>query len=175
MCEPSSVLTVTVTGLSVALIAVTLPCASTVTYAGALLVHVTFLFVAFSGSTVATNVSVSPSTLDSSVLLRETLSTLITFAVTVTAHVAVCEPSSVVTVTVTGLSVALTAVTLPCASTVTYSGSLLVHVTFLFVAFSGSTVATNVSVFPSTNVVLSLLKDTPVTATIISFGRTSIV
>jgi hypothetical protein len=66
--------------------------------------------------------------------------------VTVTVHVDVLFPSSVVTVIVA--VPASTAVTVPLALTVATDVLLLVHVTFLFVAFDGLIYETIVSVFP---------------------------
>ncbi len=73
---PSTVLTV----ISVvpALTATTLPFASTVAIVESTADHVTFLFVAFAGKTVAVKVSVAPTTSDNVVLLSATLSGLIT-------------------------------------------------------------------------------------------------
>ncbi len=73
---PSTVLTV----ISVvpALTATTFPLVSTVAMVESLDDHVTFLFVAFAGKTVAVRVSFAPTTSDNVVLLSATLSGLIT-------------------------------------------------------------------------------------------------
>jgi len=74
--------------------------------------------------------------------------------VTVSAHSALLFPSTVFTVIF--VVPALTATTLPFVSTVAMVESLDDHVTFLFVAFAGKTVAVRVSFAPTTsdNVVL---------------------
>ena len=82
--------------------------------------------------------------------------------VTVTAQDAVLFPSAVVTVIVAIPS--FIAVTLPSWFTVTIPSLEEVHVTALLVAFSGATIADNVSVLPSTNDMELLLRITPVTA-----------
>ena len=82
--------------------------------------------------------------------------------VTVTEQVAVLFPSAVVTVIVA--EPAATAVTVPFA-TVAFVESLDVHVTFLFVALDGVTVAVNVSDPPTASERLLLLRVTPVTET----------
>ena len=104
-----------------------------------LLVHVTFLFVALLGLTVAVNDSVFPLAKFNEVLFSLTLSTAIVGSVTVTLQVAVLFPSSVVAVIVA--VPAAIAVTLPVKSTVATLELLLVHVTFLFVAFVGTTIS----------------------------------
>jgi hypothetical protein len=86
--------------------------------------------------------------------------TAIVVVVTVTAQVAVLFPSAVVTVMVP--LPAATAVTVP-FDTVAILLLLEVHVTFLFVALAGATVAVNVSVLPTRIVVDVLLSVTPVT------------
>ena len=158
---PSSV--VTVIFASPSLTAVTLPLPSTVAIFVLSDFHVTFLLVAFSGATVATNVTVPPTVSVCAVLSSLTPVTATLPFVTVTLQVAVLLPSSVVTVIFASPS--LTPFTLPLASTVAISVLSDFHVTFLLVAPSGETVATNVSVPPtvSERVVLSSL--TPVTAT----------
>jgi hypothetical protein len=124
-------------------IAVTVP-PDTVVMAGALLLHVTFLFVALEGEMVAVKVSVLPTVRDSVLLFRDTpvTATLAEAGVTVTEHVAVLLPSTVVTV-ITVLPAA-TAVTVP-PDTVATAGAPLLHVTFLFEALEGVMVAVNVS------------------------------
>ena len=73
---------------------------------------------------------------------------------TVSAHSALLFPSTVFTVIF--VVPALTATTLPFVSTVAIVESTADHVTFLFVAFAGKTVAVRVSFAPTTsdNVVL---------------------
>jgi hypothetical protein len=88
--------------------------------------------------------------------------TAVVGALTVTLQVAVLLPSSVVTVMVA--VPALTAVIVP-PDTVATVGALVLHVTFLFVALEGATVAVNVSILPTVIVVDDLFKDTPVTST----------
>ena len=68
-------------------------------------------------------------------------------AVTVTTHVAVLFPSTVLTVIVE--VPAATPVTTPALETVATEVALEVQVTFLFVALEGLTVATNVTVLPT--------------------------
>ena len=111
-----------------------------------LLLQPTFLFVALLGLIVAIKVVVSPSVNDTCVLSNEMLET---FALTVMLQIAVFPPSSVVTVIV--VVPAFNAVTLPSA-TIATEVSLLVQVTFLFVAFSGVMFANNVSISPSNKV-----------------------
>ena len=63
-----------------------------------------------------------------------------------------------------------TAVTRPFGSTVATLVSSLDHVTDLSVAPSGLTVAVSVSVSPTVNVVVVLLRDTPVTSTVVGLA-----
>ena len=86
-------------------------------------------------------------------------------AVTVTVHVAVLLPSTVLTVIV-AVPAAIAVTTPP--STVTTLLSLVDHVTFLFVALLGLIVATKVSVPPAVMDVEFLFKDTLVTATLLT-------
>ena len=81
-------------------------------------------------------------------------------AATVTAQVAVLPPSSVVTVMVAVPGA--TAVTTP-SVTVAMLASLVLHVTFLLVALSGSIVAVSRAVPPSVNSRLVLSNSTLVT------------
>ena len=165
---PSSVVTVMVA--SPAFTAVTLPVASTVATAALLDFHVTFLLVAFSGRMVATRVSLPPTRRLVAVLLSFTPVTLTSLSLTVTLHVAVLPPSSVVTVMVA--SPAFTPVTLPAASTVAMAVSLDFQVTFWLVAFSGVMVAVRVSLSPTKMLVAVLLSFTPVTLTSLSLTVT---
>ena len=85
--------------------------------------------------------------------------------VTVTALVAVFDPSTVVTVMVA--VPAATPVTTPAELTVAIDDALDVQVTFLFVALLGVTVAVKVVVPPTAIDAVVGLTDTPVTATIL--------
>ena len=134
---PSSVLTVIV-ALPV-FSAVTLPFDTDATEL-LLDVHVAFLFVALSGFTIAVRVSSSPSVISTEVLSNDTDVTGYTFALTVTLQVAVFPPSSVFTVIVA--LPAFNAVTLP-SITEAMDALLLLHITVLFSALFGDTVATN--------------------------------
>ena len=122
--------------------AVTTPFA-TVATAVLLLLHVTALFAALSGATVATSVAVSPAASSSTAFVFRVTPVTATGISTVTSHVAVLPPSTVVTVMV-AVPFAF-AVTTPFA-TVATAGLLLSHVTALFVAFAGATVAASVTV-----------------------------
>ena len=139
----------------------TFPLESTVATLELELVHVTFLFVAFDGVTVAVNLSVPPISKDSDVLFNETPVTAIVLALTVTAQVAFLLPSVVVTVTVA--VPAAFAVTTPEEETVATVVLLDDQVTDLSVALDGVTVATNVWESPSVNVNEVLSRLTPVT------------
>ena len=96
---------------------------------------------------------------------RVTSVTLTFLEVTVTEHVAVFDPSAVVTVIVA--EPAFTAVTLPLASTEAVEASDDFQLTVLLVALEGATVAVKVSEPPSTRLRLVLLRLTPVTATVV--------
>jgi hypothetical protein len=63
---------------------------------------------------------------------------------------------------------AATALTVP-PDTVATVGALVLHVTFLFVALDGATVAVNVSVPPTVRLVVVLFNVTPVTAIVAAF------
>ena len=123
--------------------AVTFPFVSTVATLVLLLLQPTFLLPALSGFTVAVSVSVSPGSRDSDVLFSVTEET--GTSLTVTAQVADFSPSSVVTVIVVVPEVK--AVTKPVSLTDATAVLLLVQVTFLFAAFSGSTVAVSCCVW----------------------------
>src|SRR5699024_3827789 len=88
--------------------------------------------------------------------------TAIVLAVTVNVHLAVLLPSLVVTVmsAVAGLTV----VTLPVLSTVAIAASDDANVTVLSVAVDGPTIATKLTVAPSSNKKVVSSNDTPVTA-----------
>ena len=122
--------------------------------------HVTFLFVASAGTTVADKVAVAPLTKDNSVC--ESI-TPVTGTVTVTSHVAVWLPSSVVTVMVA--LPADTAVTMP-FSTLAIDVLFERHITFWFVASEGTTVAVKVAVAPLTKDNSVCESVTPVTGTV---------
>ena len=132
---PSSVVTVIV--VSPDFKAVTFPSVTEATVS-LLLLQVTFLFVALSGLTVAVKETSSPSFNSRDVLSRDTLSTKIAFATTVTSHVAVLPPSSLFAVMVA--LPALTAVTTPSA-TVATEELLEIQRTFLLSASDGDMVA----------------------------------
>jgi len=83
---------------------------------------------------------------------------------TVIVHVDVSSPSSVVAVIIASPNA--TAVTFPFSSTVAISSLLLVHVTFLFVAFSGLTFAINSTVSPISNIFVVGFTVTPSTFTV---------
>ena len=104
--------------------------------------HLTFWFVASVGKTVAVKVAVAPLTKDNSVC--ESI-TPVTGTVTVTSHVAVWLPSSVVIVMVA--LPADSAATVP-LSTIATAVLFELHLTFLFVASVGKTVAVNFAVAP---------------------------
>ncbi|MNF95253.1 hypothetical protein D3C84_779950 [compost metagenome] len=137
---PSAVVTV--------IVAVPLPTGVTTPFAtvatlALLEVHVTFLFDAAAGLTVAVNVPVAPPVTRFSAGISNV--TPVTGVVTVTVHVAVKLPSVVLTVIV---AVPLpTGVTTPFATVATLA-LLVVHVTALFDAAAGLTVAVNVPVAP---------------------------
>ena len=127
-----------------------------------LLDHTTVLLAASSGLTNAERVC-SPLT----VILAEPLIVMVVTltssaaSLTVTLHSAVFPPSFVVTVIVA--SPAPTAVTFPLWSTVATPGVLLSHVTLLFVAVEGDTVALRFVVSPTLRLTELLSSLTPVT------------
>ena len=145
MYPPSAVVTVTVALPSAT--AVTKPAASIVAIEIAFDAQVTFLFVAFAGLTFSAKSEVVPSPNVNDTGAIETPVT--TTGLTVTAQVAVCEPSVVVTVMVALPTT--TAVTKPLASTVATEVLLDDQDTLLSVAFAGSTVSVKSEVAPSTN------------------------
>jgi hypothetical protein len=130
------------------------------------LLHVTLLFVALEGVTVAVKVSEEPTVRDSVLLFRDTpvTATVLLPLVTVMEQVAVLLPSKVVTV-ITALPADM-ALTVPLFTAAT-AVLLLLHHTFLFVALEGATVAVNVSEEPTVIVADDLFKVTPVTATVL--------
>jgi type 1 fimbria pilin len=112
-------------------------------------VHATAVFVAFVGVTEASSCKVPPGDKDAEVRFKDTPVTF-TIPVTVTAHVAVLFPSAVVTVIV--VDPAEIPVKRPDVLTVATPGLEEVHVTALFVAFSGTTVAVSCWVAPTSKV-----------------------
>ena len=168
---PSSVVTVTVA--SPAATAVTTP-PFTLAMASSLLAQLTFLFVASAGAMVAAKVAVSPILRAASFLSKVTLVTGTTTgsgSPTVTTHLAVFWPSSVVTVMVA--SPAATAVTTP-SFTVAMASSLLAQLTFLLVAFAGAMVVAKVAVSPIFRAASFLSKVTPVTGTTTGSGSLTV-
>jgi hypothetical protein len=161
---PSSVVAV-ITALPVALPVITPFVTDTVL--AALLAQVTLWLVASAGITVALSVSIAPTYSVVLVLFSVTPVTATLVVLTVTAQESVFRPSAVVTV-MTAFPAALP-VTTPFITDAT-AGALLSHVTFWFVASLGVTVAVRVSIPFTRMTVLSLLRDTPVTATWVSIG-----
>ena len=143
--------------------AVTTPLVDTVAIPGLPLLHVTFLFVALEGATVAVRVSVLPMLRLVFVLFKVTPVTAT--LLTVTVQVAVLLPSSVVTVIVA--VPAATAVTTP-PDTVATDVLLLIQLTVLFAALEGATAAVRVSVLPTKILADVLFRDTPLTATLLT-------
>ncbi len=125
--------------------------------------QVTDLSVALEGVTVAVNVWVSPTVIDSEALLRLTPVTATVAADTVTEHVAFFPPSFVVTVIVA--DPAALAVITPELETVATDVLLEDQVTDLSVASEGVTVAVNVWVSPTVIDNDVLFRLTPVTET----------
>ena len=115
----------------------------------------------------------SPTVIESDVLLRLTPVTATVLAFTVTAHVAVFAPSAAFTVIVA--DPAALAVTTPEEDTVATVVLLDDHVTDLFVAFEGVTVATKEYVSPSVRDKLVLSKLTPVTGMTLALTVTVLV
>ena len=142
---PSFVVTVIVA--APADFAVTTPDEDTVATDVLLEDHVMDLSVALEGVTAAVSVCVSPTGIDRDVLFRLTPVTEIFGSMTVTLHVAVFPPSSVLTVIVAvPFAIPFTS---PDEDTVATNELLLAQVTFLFVAFSGRMVGFSVAVLPT--------------------------
>jgi hypothetical protein len=116
--------------------ALTLPSESTVATDGLSDSHLTLRLVALDGATVQVSLVVPFAPIVTDHGLTSTPVTGTTLAFTVTLHVAVLPPSSVVTVITA--SPAFTAVTLPAPSTVAISVLSELHVTFLLSALSGT-------------------------------------
>ena len=114
--------------------------ASTVATAGLLLLHVKFLFGALAGCIVAINLSERPPTASFVDSLFNDIETD-----TVTSLQATCPKAVIALMVVVPIE---TAVTLPSAFTVATAGLSLSHVTLVFVALWGNTVAINVSELP---------------------------
>ena len=127
-------------------------------------VHVTFLSVASAGETVAVSWKVPPAVSDSALELSETPVTETVAVWTVMVQVAVLLPSTEVAVIVA--VPAAMAVTKPDELTLATDVLLLVHVTFLLVAFVGATVAVSWNVPPSVSDPALELSETPVTETV---------
>jgi hypothetical protein len=109
--------------------------------------HVTLLFVAFDGDTVAVNCAVAPTFTVALVGATLTPVTATVVVVTVIVDVAVKPPSAVVTVTVA--EPAATPVTNPLEFTVATPVLFELQVTLLFVALDGDTVAVSWDVPPT--------------------------
>jgi hypothetical protein len=154
-----------------AALAVTTPEEETVATDVLLEDHVTDLSVAFEGVTVAVNVWVSPTVIDSDVLLRLTPVTETVLALTVTEHVAFFPPSFVVTVIV--VVPAAFAVTTPEEETVATDVLLVDHVTDLSVALVGATDADSVCSSPSVMLKLVLSSVIPDTGMTLAFTVTA--
>ena len=130
---------------SPAAIAVTRPVSLTVAIVLSELDHVTSLFVAFSGATVAVSCNSSPSVIviGPSGVISTDVTSIISRA-TVSLQVAVSLPIEAVMIA-TPSSIAFTR---PVASTIAISRSSLDHITLLFVAFSGDMVAVSCNSSP---------------------------
>ena len=152
--------------------AVTLPFSSTVATFSSEVLHANVLSEASSGATVAVSVASSPSTMERVSLSTVMPETGMTFASTVTSHFAVFPPSEVVTVMVA--DPAFTAVTFP-PSTVATPVLEDDHETAWLVAFEGVTEAAMVSLPPSVRVKEVLLRETPVTATVVGPGGVGVI
>jgi hypothetical protein len=96
------------------------------------------------------------------VLFRDIPVTATEVLLTVTAQVSV-KPPSMVVILMSAIPTLMPVTTPPC-DTVAIVGALLLHVTLLFVAEAGSTLANKVSVPPTVILVDALFRDTPVTA-----------
>ena len=138
--------------------AVTRPLLLTVATELLLVVHVTVLFVALLGSTVADNCMEYPSVNSALVLFKEIDVARTTFCLTVTEQDALRLLPSVVVAVMVALPGDF-AVTRPLLLTVATELLLVVHVTVLFVALLGSTVADNCIVLPSVNSALIIFKE----------------
>jgi len=143
--------------------AVTIPLLVTVATMLLLLDHVTVLLVAFSGNTVAVNVSVVPIVISAVGRFSVTFVTGTDAAVTVTVQVAVLPPSCVVAIIVA--EPVDMAVTRPLLLTEATDGLLLVQFTVLLVALAGRMVGTSVSEAPAINDNAVLFSVMPVTGT----------
>jgi hypothetical protein len=147
------------------LIALTFPAALTVATELLLLLHVTLLFTASEGETLAVKVTSSPA--DRTVFAGN--ETPVGTLLTVTLHVAVLPPLAVLTV-----MVALpfpVPVTFPELSTVAAALLLLLHVTALFDAFAGSIVALSADELPLFSANVVGLSETDVTGISVTVTR----
>lgn len=151
-----------------AFFAVTSPSEDTVATEVLLDVHVTSLLDALEGLTVAVNHVVSPTVMER--LEGESVTLVTGTDFTVIEHVAVLPPSAVLTVIVAEPT--LLAVIVPSEATEATSELLDVHVTSLFVAFEGLTVAVRLEVSPLLIVREERLRDTPVTEMVLDFTVT---
>ena len=163
---PSAVLAVIVA--VPAFLAVTSPSEDTVATEVLFDDHVTSLLDALEGLTVAVNHVVSPTVMER--LEGESVTLVTGTDFTVIEHVAVLPPSAVLTVIVAEPT--LLAVIVPSEATEATSGLLDVHVTSLFVAFEGLTVAVRLEVSPLLIVREERLRDTPVTEMVLDFTVT---
>jgi hypothetical protein len=134
----------TVIAVDPAEIPVTTPDVLTVATDVLLLYHATLLFVAFEGVIVAVNVNVLPTP---TIIGFGEIVIPVTGIVTVITHVSVNPPSTVFAVIVAVPPD--TPVITPAVLTEAIAELLLLHVTFLFVAFEGATVAVKVCVLPT--------------------------
>jgi hypothetical protein len=144
---------------------VTSPFSETVAMFGLLLLQLTFLLVALAGKTVSVNFPFAPTAMYKVGLSRDIplTGTLPLPLVTVMSQVAVLLPFTVFTV-ILALPAAMPK-TVPFDDTVATWVLLLLHVTFLLVAFEGATVAVKVSEAPMAMLADVLFKLTLVTAT----------
>jgi hypothetical protein len=141
---------------------------------GALLLHITDLFVALEGATVEANASVPPTLRLVDVLFNVTLVVAtelllpppllpLLLSVTVTVQATILPPSTVLTIMI--VLPADMPVTKPLSDTVALAGEVLLHVTALFVALEGATETNRFSVSPTATESAVLFKETPVTGT----------
>jgi DNA-binding XRE family transcriptional regulator len=159
---PSAVVTVIVA--VPALTPVTTPPVDTVTTVGLSLIHVTFWFVALVGVIATKRVSVPPTKRLVDALFSDTPVTETVTLLTVTVQNAALPPSAEVTVIIAVPS--LRPVTTPPVDIVATAVSLLIHVTFWFVALVGVIATKRVSVLPTRRLVDTLFSDIPVTVTV---------
>ena len=128
--------------------AVTTPVLLTVATDVLLLAHVTFLLVALAGVTVAVSMDVCPAAVSVSEVLFSEMPVAGIGILTITVHCAERFVPSAVVAVIVAVPLAI-AVTTPVLLTVATVVLLLAHVTFLFVALAGVTVAISVDVCPA--------------------------